>query len=247
MTVITLPPTVVAPGTEPVTTSGTQAASAAAPEPAPAPPEREQAVSEADLLAYVPVPAMAAAEARAEWFVTDYFSTTDSQREQKLEGAYAGDTLPPPPAGGRAYVDWVRALTAELKPDQTVVVTVLYRLLVTDGADFATGPVQAVAVEVAVGPDGGTIVTALPRPVPLPAPPPGPPPMGAGGEPGDPPPELATAALGEIGLTVVDPVIVRAVPVGLEWRFWIEATDAAGLRWVYEVTASGPLDPTGGG
>lgn len=106
-------------------------------------------LSEADLMAVQPSVAEMAAVARAEWFVTDYF-TIDGPLPEELISAFVNDALLPDLPGSAdadiSYVEWARAF--DIRPTATgYAVSVVFRSLTeeSDGA-FARGPVRAVDV-----------------------------------------------------------------------------------------------------
>ena len=204
-------------------------------------------VAEADLLAYVPVPGAAAARVRAEWFVLDYFTTTDAQRSEKLSRAAADGLEIPPPPEATTYVDWVRAFAA-LPDDTGFVVTVLYRTLVSNGDAFQTGRVRAVEIPVHVEADGASAVLDLPSPVAVPS---------AAVVPAVPasmvpgtPPEAATAQALEWVEGLFDEVsVVGGATDGHGWRLVVEAVDEFDVTWpfVMSVGAGGAQEGDRGG
>lgn len=194
-----------------------------------------QIVTEADLMAFVPPAGEAAAAARAEWFVLDYFSSSDSGRVEKLTTALPNGIEVPEPASGRmTYVDWVRALSTEPGRGGSYVVTVLYRTLVaSDGQPYRAGPVRAVKVSVAVAPDGSGSVLDLPAPAELPT--------GAvpvtpvQWQPAEAPGPVLEQLWDELPGAGEDPRIVGASTDGMRWRIVVEWGDDATGRWPHAV------------
>ena len=187
-------------------------------------------LSEADLMAVQPSVAEMAAVARAEWFVTDYF-TIDGPLPEELISAFVNDALLPDLPGSAdadiSYVEWARAF--DIRPTATgYAVSVVFRSLTEepDGA-FARGPVRAVDVLVAV--DGGeTAIAELPIPVL--------PPvyhtidgwMESEGEAHD---EAIAATLDYAGMFDENAVVVQSGTSGPEWRVVFTIGDRSGNRW----------------
>jgi hypothetical protein len=128
-------------------------------------------ISEADLRAEIE-PAeggRTAAAARAEWFVTDYYTRDGAGgREAELAGALG---RPAPPAVGEAttYVEWARAWETASEGDGRFRVLVAFRSITNTDTGFMRGLVRGVAVRVQVDATGGTRVMEVPEPVELPA------------------------------------------------------------------------------
>jgi len=187
-------------------------------------------LSEADLMAVQPSVAEMAAVARAEWFVTDYF-TIDGPLPEELISAFVNDALLPDLPGSAdadiSYVEWARAF--DIRPTATgYAVSVVFRSLTEepDGA-FARGPVRAVDVLVAV--DGGeTAIAELPIPIL--------PPvyhtidgwMESEGEAND---EAIAATLDYAGMFDENAVVVQSGTSGPEWRVVFTIGDRSGNRW----------------
>ncbi len=204
-----------------------------------------QLTSEADLMAFVPIDGADAARVRAEWFVLDYFSTSDAARSEKVSAVvpeWASTDVEPTTT---AYVDWVHAYDVAARSDRLFDVTVAYRSLVTtDDGPYVTGGVRAVVVPVAVRPDGASSVAGLPTPT---APPealavsPGtPPPPDDRWDLADPPAEVAEAALETVDGLVGAPLVLTAVTNGTAWRVVVEGEAAGGVRWPFEVFVQPP-------
>ena len=187
-------------------------------------------LSEADLMAVQPSVAEMAAVARAEWFVTDYF-TIDGPLPEELISAFVNDALLPDLPGSAdadiSYVEWARAF--DIRPTATgYAVSVVFRSLTEepDGA-FVRGPVRAVDVLVAV--DGGeTAIAELPIPIL--------PPvyhtidgwMESEGEAHD---EAIAATLDYAGMFDENAVVVQSGTSGPEWRVVFTIGDRSGNRW----------------
>jgi hypothetical protein len=187
-------------------------------------------LSEADLMAAVPAVAELAAVARAEWFVTDYF-TVDGSIPEELISAFVNDaTVPDLPNGagnGISYVEWARAF--DVRPTVTgYAISVVFRSLTEepDGA-FVRGPVRAVDVLIAVE-DGETAVAELPIPIL--------PPvyhaidgwMVTDGQVHD---EAITATLDYAGMFDENAEVVESGAAGPEWRVVFTVGDRSGNRW----------------
>jgi hypothetical protein len=134
--------------------------------------------SEADLRTVPEDAFVRTAMARAEWFVTDYFTADSGENSvSDILGALpAGTELPPMPQDGGfgvTYVEWARAFRVEPRGDGVYTVAVLYRSLASpEGDAYYRVRMRAVEVTVAVGPDGGTTVLDLPSPLSIPQGPP---------------------------------------------------------------------------
>ncbi|MEA2010040.1 MAG: hypothetical protein U9N78_04980 [Actinomycetota bacterium] len=187
-------------------------------------------LSEADLMAVVPAVAELAAVARAEWFVTDYF-TVDGPIPEELITAFVNDAaIPDLPTGdgnGISYVEWARAF--DVRPTASgYAISVVFRSLTEepDGA-FVRGPVRAVDVLIAVE-DGETAVAELPIPIL--------PPvyhriegwMETEGEAHD---EAITATLDYAGMFDENADVVESGAAGPEWRVVFTIGDRSGNRW----------------
>ena len=107
-----------------------------------------------------------AAIARAEWFVTDWFTSDGSQATaDSLLDAVVSPTItrPPVPEEMVTYVEWARATGFEATEDG-LAVTVAYRQIVSeDASPFVRKPVAIVAVHVTF--DGGVpLISGAPEP-----------------------------------------------------------------------------------
>ncbi len=187
-------------------------------------------LSEADLMAVVPAVAELAAVARAEWFVTDYF-TVDGPIPEELITAFVNDaTIPELPTGdgyGISYVEWARAF--DVRPMTSgFVISVVFRSLTEepDGA-FVRGPVRAVDVLIAVE-DGETAVAELPIPILPPVYHPIDGWMVTDGLAHD---QAITATLDYAGMFDENAEVVESGAAGPEWRVVFTVGDRSGNRW----------------
>ncbi|MEA2024199.1 MAG: hypothetical protein U9N79_07925 [Actinomycetota bacterium] len=187
-------------------------------------------LSEADLMAVEPVVAELAAVARAEWFVTDYF-TVDGPIPEELASAFVNDAvvpnLPNGDGSGISYVEWARAF--DLRP--TVggyAVSVVFRSLTEEpDGDFVRGPVRAVDVLIAVE-EGETAIAELPIPIL--------PPvyhaingwMETDGQAHD---EAITATLDYAGMFDENAEVIESGAAGPAWRVVFTVGDRSGNRW----------------
>ena len=187
-------------------------------------------LSEADLMAVAPAVAELAAVARAEWFVTDYF-TVDGPMPEELISAFVNDAaIPNLPNGdgeGISYVEWARAF--DVRPTTGgYAISVVFRSLTEepDGA-FVRGPVRAVDVLIAVE-EGETAVAELPIPIL--------PPvyhaiegwMVTNGQAHD---EAITATLDYAGMFDENAEVIESGAAGPEWRVVFTVGDRSGNRW----------------
>lgn len=198
--------------------------------------------SEADLMADPPDPKARAAVARAEWFVTDYF-TADMEPDGSAEVRAALPTgaapldFPQDGGGGISYVEWARAFDVEVAEDGSYVVSVAYRTLAAPpDRGFFRQPVRAVSVPVGVSDGGGATVLDLPSPIPMPA---GPEPESWPEDTGDPPREVVDIAGARASAWGTEPRIVSAAQVGESWRVVVTVADAVGNRWPLVVMVQG--------
>jgi len=187
-------------------------------------------LSEADLMAIEPATAEYGAVARAEWFVTDYF-TVDGPMPEELLSAFVNDArLPDLPGGtdaGTSYVEWARAYDVRPTTDGYAVSVVFRSLTEEPDGSFVRGPVRAVEVLVAVV-DGETAIAELPIPIL--------PPvyhtidgwMETSGEARD---DAVAATLDYAGMFDENPEIVESGVAGPEWRVVFTVGDRSGNRW----------------
>ncbi|MGB5431398.1 MAG: hypothetical protein WBN71_04010 [Acidimicrobiia bacterium] len=187
-------------------------------------------LSEADLMAVEPSILELSAVARAEWFVTDYF-TVDGPLPEELISAFVNDAmlpdLPSPSDADISYVEWARAF--DIRPTESgYAVSVVFRSLTEEpGGAFIRSPVRAVDVLVAVD-DGETAIADLPIPIL--------PPvfhtidgwMETEGEAHD---EAIAATLDYAGMFDEEAVVVQSGTAGPEWRVVFTIGDRSGNRW----------------
>ncbi|MGB5187364.1 MAG: hypothetical protein WBO84_09605 [Acidimicrobiia bacterium] len=187
-------------------------------------------LSEADLMAVEPSILELSAVARAEWFVTDYF-TVDGPLPEELISAFVNDAmlpdLPSPSDADISYVEWARAF--DIRPTESgFAVSVVFRSLTEEpGGAFIRSPVRAVDVLVAVD-DGETAIADLPIPIL--------PPvfhtidgwMETEGEAHD---EAIAATLDYAGMFDEEAVVVQSGTAGPEWRVVFTIGDRSGNRW----------------
>ena len=224
-------------GTSAVTTSTSLLAG-----PLPTIPVPVPLYSEADLMAFPSGTEERAAVARAEWFVTDYF-TADLEPNGSadvLVALPAGVDLPELPqdtASALSYVEWARAFRVD-EADLGV-----YRALgAPPDRGFYRLPVRAVEVTVAVSSRGGSVVVDLPTPVPMPAAPePDPWPVTEG----EPPAEVVEGAIAAAAGWGSEPRLVVAQPVAEGWRVVLTMADEVGNRWPVTVRVDGTGEAVG--
>lgn len=195
------------------------------------PPPTTTVVSEADLMAIEPAADRLAAIARAEWFVTDYFTIDGSPAPEFLDAFTNDAELPdlPPLTGESAvsFVEWARATAVRSHPGGYVV-TVLYRTLYeSDEQRFERSPVRGVDVIVIV--DGErTAIAELPQPVPIPVA------AGVGGwmdTSREISGEVIAAALETAAGLTQNPALVEAGGSGAAWRVLFTVEDLSGARF----------------
>jgi len=196
--------------------------------------------SEADLMAAPPDPFARAAIVRAEWFVTDYFTSDfEPNGSADVRAALPAGPLPAFPqddGDGISYVEWARAFDVEEAGEGAYRVSVAFRMLgAPPERGFSRQPVQAVDVIVAVSEDGGTTVLDLPSPTRLP---PGPEPVAWPEGVDDPPPAVVDEAAAMAAAWGSEPRIVSAHPVEEGWRVVLTVADAVGNRWPMAVVVS---------
>jgi hypothetical protein len=189
---------------------------------------------EADLMAFPVTPGERAAVARAEWFVTDYF-TADLEPTGSADvraALPAGADLPEMPqdaSGGLSYVEWARAFRVEEVAEGRFLVGVVFRSLgAPPDRGFYRLPVRAVEVTVAVEADGGSTVVDLPTPVALPA---GPEPEPRFQESAEAPQWVADDALASVAGWGSEPRLVASYAEAAGWRVVLTLADEVGNRW----------------
>lgn len=204
---------------------------------------------EADLMAFPETPGERAAVARAEWFVTDYFtadlepSGSADVRTALPAGARVPD-LPQDSAAGLSYVEWARAFRVEEVGAGLFRVGVVFRAL---GAPPERGfyrlPVRAVEVLVLVNEGGGSVVVDLPTPVALPA---GPEPEAWPEEVVDAPRGVTDAALAMVAGWGSEPRVISAARSESGWRVVLTLADDVGNRWPASVLVAEENASAGG-
>jgi hypothetical protein len=226
-----------------VTTAAAAATTAAVASPAPSLLYRE-----ADLMAFPVTSGERAAVARAEWFVTDYFTadlepTGSADVRAALPGGAAVPEMPQDSAGSLSYVEWARAFRVEEVGDGLYRVGVVFRSL---GAPPERGfyrlPVRAVEVTVAVAADGGSTVIDLPTPVALPA---GPEAEGWAEATVEAPQWVLDAAAAASAGWGTEPRLVGAQSGESGWRVVLTLADEVGNRWPVVVSVDGAADAGG--
>jgi hypothetical protein len=208
------------------------AAPGAATLPPPLPNPEPNVLSEADLMAVTPGTDEVSAAARAEWFVTDFFSTSGDPGAQRhvLDALPDGSRLPAASETGlSSYVEWVAASHVENLGGRRFRSTVLFRVLVSNGeSGYVRLPVQAVDVVVEVGAAGGTRVVDLPMPVVVPV---GPPISAWGDAVGEIPDPVRAGALRIAGSWGTEAAVVEGSERNGGWRIVVVVADRAGVRW----------------
>ncbi len=193
---------------------------------------------EADLMAFPPDWAARAAVARAEWFVTDFFTADlEPNGTADLRGALpAGVELPEMPqdaVAGLSYVEWARAFRVEEGADGVYRVAVAYRMLgAPPERGFQRLPVRAVEVRVAVSDAGGSVVVDLPTPIVMPV---GPNPEPWPVENEIPPQAVVDGAMAVAAGWGTEHRLVGSSRVAGGWRVVLTATDELGNRWPLSV------------
>ena len=191
---------------------------------------RSAVLSEADLMAVQPSIAELAAVARAEWFVTDYF-TVDGPLPEELISAFVNDAalpdMPDPTQADISYVEWARAFDARPTASGYVVSVVFRSLTEEPSGAFVRSPVRAVDVLVTVD-DGETAIADLPIPIL--------PPVyhtidGWMETEGEAHEEAIAATLDYAGMFDENAVVVQSGAAGPEWRVVFTIGDRSGNRW----------------
>lgn len=186
--------------------------------------------SEADLMAVLPPRPELEAIARAEWFVTDYF-TIDGDRSL-ADGVTAAlpDAITLPANDGEAisYVEWARAVAVADNLDGSYEVTVWFRTLAgTAEAGFDRTGVRAVDVRLVTDAGGRLAVADIPNVVSVE-------PLGiapAWPASATPDPVLVASATDEALLFGSDPELENAGQDEDGWRLVFSVGDASGLRF----------------
>jgi hypothetical protein len=212
---------------------------------APPPPQSEAPIfTEADLLAATPGQREVSASARAEWFVSDYFSTggDPGSHQQVLDALPEGARLPAEPgAESSSYVEWIATSRVGAIGNERFRSTVLFRLLVsTNEEGYVRLPVQAVDVVVEVDGGGATRVVDLPMPVEIPA---GQPVSAWAESVGEIPDPVRAGALRIAGSWGAEPALIEASERNDGWRVVVVVTDGAGVRWPLSLWLTDQGDP----
>ena len=187
-------------------------------------------LTEADLMAIEPATAEYGAVARAEWFVTDYF-TVDGPVPEELLSAFVNDAvvpdLPRPDDAGTSYVEWARAYAVHPTADGYAVSVVFRSLTEEPDGSFIRGPVRAVEVLVAVEGDE-TAIAELPVPIM--------PPVyhtidGWMQTNGAAPDEAVAATREYAALFDEGSEVIESGSDGPDWRVVFSISDRSGNRW----------------
>lgn len=193
-------------------------------------PEAPQIYSEADLMAALPPTPELMAIARAEWFVTDYFTVDgDAELADAVSGALP-DVVDLPAAEGTtiSYVEWARSVEVDTDGAGGFDVTVWFRTLYGDrDGGFVRAPVRAVMVSLVTDTAGRLAVADIPMPVPLV-------PMGippSWPAPDDPPAEVVAQSMETAAVLGENPTLVSAGRDEDGWRVVLSVGDASGLRF----------------
>ncbi|MDH5616817.1 MAG: hypothetical protein OEY62_09805, partial [Acidimicrobiia bacterium] len=184
------------------------------------------------------------AAARAEWFVTDFFSSggNPGASQPVLDALPDGSRLPAAAElGSTSYVEWAATTHIEAVSGGRFRATVLFRMLVAgDGGNYVRLPVQAVDVVVEVDPGGGTRVVDLPMPVEVPTGPllPG------WADPVEEVPDLVREAALRLAEAWGDePSYIEASEREGGWRVVVAVVDGAGVRWPMTLWVTDQGDP----
>ncbi len=189
--------------------------------------------SEADLMAVLPPPGSddrLLAIARAEWFVTDYFTVDGDGSLADGVNAVLPDVVDIPTTDGSAisYVEWARAVEVTDHRDGSFDVIVWFRTLVGDvEGGFARTDVRAVHVKLVTDEMGRLAIADVPAV--------------AGFEPHGvapswpvdqiPPSEVATQAMSATEVFGEDAKLHSAGETAEGWRLVFLVGDASGLRF----------------
>jgi hypothetical protein len=204
---------------------------------------------EADLMAFPETPGERAAVARAEWFVTDYFTadlepTGSADVRTALPAGADVPEMPQDAAASLSYVEWARAYRVEEVGDGRFRVGVVFRSLgAPPDRGFYRLPVRAVEVLVEVTADGGSVVADLPTPVALPA---GPEPEAWPQEAEEAPQSVVDAALSEVLGWGAEPRLVASQRAEEGWRVVLTLADEVGNRWPVAVFVADGSTEAGG-
>jgi hypothetical protein len=229
-----------APAAEPDAAATAEPVPTAAPEPSAAPAVAGDPLSEADLMAVLPEEEGRVAAARAEWFVTDYFTVDGGAGAAERMAGIVPDALVgflPHGAGatGLSYVEWARAFRVEPGGAAEYAVSVAYGSVASvAGGPIVRQPVAAVEVTVRFNDAGEPEVAGLPRPIPVPNS------SGALVAVQAPPPEVTTQALAVATVHGTEPEAVAAYRTPRGWDVVVMVTHAAsGVRWPLAIPVEG--------
>ncbi|MDH3606664.1 MAG: hypothetical protein OER12_06680 [Acidimicrobiia bacterium] len=190
-------------------------------------------LSEADLRAELAPgeSGQSAALARAEWFVTDYFTNDGAGgRSAEVTGALGRPFSSTGPEV-TTYVEWARAWEVEHEGDGRYRVAVAFRSITETDKGFVRGLVHGVAVRVQVGPGGGTRVIDLPEPITFP-PAPTPADLPLAGPVPEAIAEQAQVVASEWGK---EATVLDGLEVGDAWRVAVQVADDIGTSWTLVV------------
>lgn len=194
----------------------------------------EQLPSEADLMAPLPATDELLAVARAEWFVSDYFTVDGSETGETdvISAFVSGADLPAVPHGtdqpGTSYVEWARAFRLNPLDRGSYAVGVVFRTLYRDEqGEFRRSGVRAVEVEVLVEAGHSGVVD-----LPMPVPPPFALDLHLPVEFSDPAREEDVNEALEYAFLFDDqPAVVEATSGPGDWRVVLGIEDASGIEW----------------
>ncbi len=212
--------------------------------PWPLPQTEAPLLTEADLLAATPGQSEMSASARAEWFVSDYFSAggNPGDHQRVLDALPEGARLPAAPNGASSsYVEWATTSRVEAIGNERFRSTVLFRLLAsTEEESYVRLPVQAVDVVVEVDGEGATRVVDLPMPVEIPI---GPPVSVWEEQSEEIPDPVRAGALHIAGSWGAEPEIIEGSERQDGWRIVVMVADGAGVRWPLTLWLTDQGDP----
>ncbi|MCP3973502.1 MAG: hypothetical protein GY720_03300 [bacterium] len=198
-----------------------------------------QIYSEADLMAALPPPGSdMEAVARAEWFVTDYFTVDGDPSLSDGIAAALPDAVSLPQSDGSviSYVEWARAVGVATNPDGEFTVTVWFRTLAGNSeSGFDRGPVRAVDVRLVTDAMGRLAIADLPVAGKV---------ASVGIAPQWPlaaeaPPDIVVAAANDAAHLGSDPQLQSAGADDEGWRLVFSVGDASGLRFPIVVRVTG--------
>lgn len=197
-----------------------------------------QIYSEADLMAVLPPRPELEAIARAEWFVTDYFTVDGDGSLADGVAAALPDAVDLPVSDGSAisYVEWARAVAVADNLDGSYEVTVWFRTLAGDAdAGFARTAVRAVDVHLVADDTGRLAIADVPVVVEL---------ASLGMAPAWPatavaPPEVVATSAQQAAAFGAEPELETAGRVAGGWRLLFSVGDASGLRFPVVVRSQG--------